>query len=292
VKASTHIGCAELAYLVLLTTAGVRLGPLNAAAVAVSSLLPDIDSGSSRIGGVVPVLTRYIERKVGHRTLTHSLPFMAFLSLLLLVPLLEGYDVAACIIAGYASHPLLDTCTPNGVRLFYPFSGVRCVFPFDGNSPHRFRVDTGSKLDRAIGILFFAACIPALYVAGQGYERFIRVSQHSIESAVRDYDLFARSAAVTADIEGYDQLSGAPLRGGFVSSARSILTRLSLWAPTGGSTPWEGSSNRISSRRTSSVSAAAPCGRRSERWKCEARPSVPCSPRKTLPPKSTSSAKS
>ncbi len=214
-KASTHIGFAELVYLVLLTTSGVRLGPLNAAAVAVSSVLPDIDSGASRIGGVVPVLTRYIERRVGHRTLTHSLPFIAFLSLLLLVPLLEGFDVAACIIAGYASHSLLDTCTPNGVRLFYPFSGVRCVFPFDGNSPHRFRVDTSSKLDRAIGILFFAACIPALYVAGQGYERFIRVTQHSIESAVRDYEVYARSASVFADIEAYDQMSGEPLRGRF-----------------------------------------------------------------------------
>jgi membrane-bound metal-dependent hydrolase YbcI (DUF457 family) len=214
-KASTHVGFAELLYLLLLTTAGVRLTPLNALAVAASSVVPDIDSGSSYVGRVVPPVTRFLERRVGHRTLTHSLPFAAFLLLLLLVPLLAGIDLAACVLLGYVSHPFLDTCTPNGVRLFYPFSGVRCVFPFDGNSPHRFRVESGSKLDGALGILFFTACLPALYVADQGYERFIRVTQHTIESAVKDYETYARCGIVFSIMDAHDQLSGEPLRGRF-----------------------------------------------------------------------------
>jgi inner membrane protein len=156
-----------------------------------------------------------IERKFGHRTLTHSLPFAAFLLLLFLLPLLAGIDLFACFFVGYVSHPLLDTCTPNGVRLFYPFSQVRCVFPFDGNSPHRFRVATGSKIDRALGILFLAACLPAFHVADQGYERFIRVTQHTIESAVRDYEVYARSSIVLASMEAHDQMTGEPLKGRF-----------------------------------------------------------------------------
>ena len=214
-KASTHIGFAGFLYLLLLTTAGVGLTVLNALAVSVASVLPDIDTGSSFVGRVLPPLTRFLERRFGHRTLTHSFPFAAFLFLLFLVPLLAGIDLFACVLVGYVSHPLLDTCTPNGVRLFYPFSEVRCVFPFDSNSPHRFRAGTGSKTDRALGILFFTACLPAFYVADQGYERFIRVTQHTIESAVRDYEGFARSALVFASMDAHDQLSGEQLKGTF-----------------------------------------------------------------------------
>jgi hypothetical protein len=41
---------------------------------------------------------------------------------------------------GYASHPLLDTATVNGVKLFYPFSKVKCVFPMEMNHPHSYRL--------------------------------------------------------------------------------------------------------------------------------------------------------
>ena len=214
-RATTHMGFAGLLYLLLLTPAGIGLTALNALAVTAASVLPDIDSGSTFTGRVIPPLTRFLERRFGHRTLTHSLPFAAFLSLLFLVPMLAGLEVFACVIVGYISHPLLDTCTPNGVRLFYPYSGVRCVFPFDGNSPHRFRVGTGSKLDRALGIMFLTACLPAFYVAGEGYERFIRVAQHTIDSAVRDCELYSRSGTVFALMEAHDQLSGEPLNGRF-----------------------------------------------------------------------------
>ena len=214
-KASTHVSFAELLYLLLLTTAGIGVTPLNGIAVAAASVIPDIDTGASAVGRVVPPLTRFVERRFGHRTLTHSLPFAGLLLLLLLVPIMAGIDPCACVMAGYLSHIFLDTCTLNGVRLFYPFSGVRCVFPFGDNSPRRFRVETGSKLDTALGILFFAACVPALYVAGQGYERFIRVTQHSIESAVRDYEAYAGAGLVFATMDAHDQLSGRRLKGTF-----------------------------------------------------------------------------
>jgi hypothetical protein len=66
-----------------------------------------------------------------------------------------------------------------------------------------------------MGILFFTACLPAFYVAHQGYERFIRVTQHTIESAVRDYEEYARSSIVFASMDARDQLSGEPLKGRF-----------------------------------------------------------------------------
>ena len=112
-KATTHAGFAALVYLLFLTTAGIALSPLNAAIVACAAVLPDVDTGGSRAGRVCPPLTRFLERRFGHRTLTHSLLMMGILGLILLVPVLLGSDAAACFLLGYASHPFLDTCTPK-----------------------------------------------------------------------------------------------------------------------------------------------------------------------------------
>ena len=116
---------------------------------------------------------------------------------------------------GYLSHPLLDTGTGNGTKLFYPFSNLRCVFPLDVNNPHRYRVQTGSRVEKVLGIIFFVGCIPTFYVASQGYERFIRVTQQSIEAAVRDYEQFSRNHFVVANIESHDMLTKQALTGTF-----------------------------------------------------------------------------
>jgi len=44
---------------------------------------------------------------------------------------------------GYASHPLLDTATVNGVKLFYPFSKVKMRFSDGNESSHSYRLQTG-----------------------------------------------------------------------------------------------------------------------------------------------------
>ena len=116
---------------------------------------------------------------------------------------------------GYLSHPLLDTATVNGMKLFHPFSALRCVFPLDVNNPHRYRVQTGSRVEMVLGIIFFVGCIPTFYVASQGYERFIRVTQQSIEAAVRDYEQFSRNNFVLANIDSYDMLTKQPFKGTF-----------------------------------------------------------------------------
>jgi len=215
VSAPTHISFAEFLYLLLLTTTGVALSIPNAAMVAIAAILPDIDTGASLAGRCLPPVAIYLERRFGHRTLTHSALTLMAVAIVCAPAIAAGTDLAACILLGYASHPLLDTCTPNGVKIFYPFSSVRCVFPLDVNAPHRFRVPTGSKFDRGLGAIFLLACLPAFYIAQQGYERFVRVTQHSIEAAVRDYTEFARESTVVVDAEAYNSLTGEALAGTF-----------------------------------------------------------------------------
>ncbi|MCX6132604.1 MAG: metal-dependent hydrolase [Ignavibacteriales bacterium] len=209
----THITFAEFLYLLLLTTTGVALSASNAFIIAIASTLPDIDTAASYPGRVVPSLSRFLERRFGHRTLTHSVAFMVGLAVLLLPIRLVNADIFVCILAGYSSHPFLDTMTVHGVKLFYPLSSSKCVFPLEVNNPHRYRLQTGSKMDRMLGIFFLLGCIPVFLIAHQGYERFIRSTQKNIESAVRDYNEFSRDNLVFANATAYNMLTKHPFSG-------------------------------------------------------------------------------
>ena len=117
------------------------------ACAIIGSLLPDLDSPRSYIGRVMPFASIPIERRWGHRTITHSLLCMLALSVVTL-PLL-AWDTAcyAAILLGYMSHLIADSATKSGVPLFYPHPAV-CVFP---NSA-RYRVKTGSLMGEGTGI--------------------------------------------------------------------------------------------------------------------------------------------
>src|SRR6185436_16649843 len=166
--APTHITFAEFMYLLILTTLGVSLNLVNAFVIALSSLLPDIDTRASIIGKTFPFISTRLERRFGHRTLTHSILFVFAVALLTSPLILLSPSIYACFITGYASHPFLDTMTVNGVRLFYPFSGAKCVFPFEVNNPHRYRLRTGSKGESMLAALFFIGCIPTSMIAYEG----------------------------------------------------------------------------------------------------------------------------
>ena len=209
----THITFAEFLYLLLLTTTGVALSTFNALVIAVASILPDIDTGASYPGKAMPFISNKLERRFGHRTLTHSVIFIVGLATLLLPVRLLSTDLYTCILAGYASHPFLDTMTVHGVKLFYPLSNAKCVFPLEVNNPHRYRMQTGSKMDRMLGTFFLIGCIPVFLIANQGYERFIRSTQKNIESAVRDYNEFSRDNLVFANATAYNMLTKQPFNG-------------------------------------------------------------------------------
>ena len=220
--APTHIVFAEFGYLLILTTTGISLNVTNAVIIGVSSLLPDIDTATSTIGKMFPFLSTRIERKYGHRTLTHSALFVIIIAVITL-PLCALFselgvypaEGGTCFIFAYASHPFLDTMTVNGVKLFYPFSTSKCVFPLEVNHPHRYRIQTGGKMDKTLAIILFICCIPTFLVAHQGYERFIRTTQHNIEAAVRDYNKFSKDHIVFADVACYIMLTKEPLHGRF-----------------------------------------------------------------------------
>lgn len=214
-RAPTHLTFAGFLYLLLLTSAGVSLNALNGLVVLISSVLPDLDTGASTIGRLLPLISRRLERRFGHRTLTHSLPFTAALAIILIPLFLLDREVYCCFLAGYASHPLLDSCTMTGVRILYPVSNVRGVFPMDVNDPMRYRINTGSREETVLAVVFLLLSIPAFLIAHEGYERFVRLAQRNIESAVRDYNDFSRTHAVWVDCRACNLLTKERLAGRF-----------------------------------------------------------------------------
>ncbi|CAN7767463.1 metal-dependent hydrolase [Paenibacillus sp. LjRoot153] len=91
--------------------------PSKLIVAAISSVICDIDRNNSLVGRFIPILPKLIEGTVGKRTITHCLPIMAALGLLiwtsypsLLIP----------FILGFGSHLVLDLPTGN-VALLYPF---------------------------------------------------------------------------------------------------------------------------------------------------------------------------
>ena len=213
--APTHMTFSLFIYLLLMTPTGIALSWVNALVATLASMLPDLDTQSSTIGRHLRFISRPLEARFGHRTITHSLVFVAGLFVVLLPLAWWRDDLYYCFCVGYATHPLLDTMTVNGVRLFYPLSGHKCVFPMDVNHPHRYRVQTGARSDLLLGVTFLLVSLPAYLVAQEGYERFVRITQGSIESAVRDYNDMSRTHRVLADIRAHSLVTKRSLSGRF-----------------------------------------------------------------------------
>ena len=226
-RAGTHISFSQFLYLLLVSSAGLTFSPLAAAGAALASVAPDIDSGGTLAGRVSPRLTRWLETRFGHRTITHSALAVATVIVVLLPVALLDATLYLCLILGYASHPVLDTMTVTGVQLFYPFSTVRCVFPMDTKHPHRYRVRTGGSTDTTLGIAFLLLCVPAYLIARAGHEHLIRSVQKDIESAVREYRELEHEYRVYATLEARHTLSGNILSGTFeivgAPDARTML---------------------------------------------------------------------
>lgn len=94
-----------------------NLLPVTLLAMLVA-LLPDVDTQSSLIGRALPFISIPLERRYGHRQITHSL--LALLACAALLFLLFP-DAWLLLTAAYASHLILDMLIGHiGIPLFWP----------------------------------------------------------------------------------------------------------------------------------------------------------------------------
>ena len=128
--------------------------PLYIGATIFGALIPDIDYTKSLIGRFFRPISKYLNQRFGHRTITHSLAALFVSSLLGGVienTFLQQTTISKIYFLGFFSHLILDMMTVQGVPLFYPFFRNPCVLP--GNPNARFK--TGNFQSETLIFCFF-----------------------------------------------------------------------------------------------------------------------------------------
>jgi len=114
--ASTHY-----AFSFLVTTAA-GCSYQSALLGSLFALFPDIDHPQSLIGRVFPSLSKYLLRKYGHRTVTHSVLAVLIIALVLTPTLFFSKQFYVAALLGYFSHIFIDLFNVSGVKLLAPWS--------------------------------------------------------------------------------------------------------------------------------------------------------------------------
>ena len=135
---------------------GVNLfaSPLQTSVAITASLLPDIDHPKSLIGTLLKPLSLTINRRYGHRTVTHSGVTLAALTLAIAIAekLSSGANSLALVFFfAYFSHLMLDMMTLQGVPLLYPITKNPFVIP----SNPGYRIRTGDLRAEAVMFCLF-----------------------------------------------------------------------------------------------------------------------------------------
>ena len=89
---------------------------------SVFALFPDLDHPQSLLGRIFPGLSKYILKKYGHRTVTHSVFSVLVLSLLFTPVIFFAKTFYFASIIAYSSHIFIDLFNRSGVKLFAPYS--------------------------------------------------------------------------------------------------------------------------------------------------------------------------
>lgn len=206
----THLLVGQAAYLGACLAVAHPPALWEAWLAAGAALLPDLDKRQGLVGRCFPWLSEPLEYRFGHRTLTHSLLVCVALGLVLRPLLPTGAWLA--LVAGYASHPLIDMMTPAGVGWFWP-ARWRCVLP--GNEALRMRAMGWGELIFA-GVVALL-CVPLLSLAQAKPESgsVIAAAIGNITTARERYDAEKGAHRWRLRLAGRDNLSHADVGGDY-----------------------------------------------------------------------------
>ncbi|MEL6615021.1 MAG: metal-dependent hydrolase [Bacteroidota bacterium] len=216
-RLGTHVTGGVLGYTVVATFFELPWTATGIVVAGLASTLPDVDTLGSTVGRVLQPLARRIESRVGHRTLTHCYAAHAVAALALLPIAWAGWlHLYAAALVGLVSHTFLDTLTVQGVRVWWPWSDRRGVFPYYNRQPTAYRTHTGSRADSALGVAFLCLTVPFGVVQHDGYKRLVRTVQADAGAAVRDFlDWSAQGHLVTVEVTADDPQHLRTLSGRF-----------------------------------------------------------------------------
>lgn len=183
---------------------GFSLGSIDPVVLAVAiaaSQIPDIDTSNSSIGQIFWPISRWIERRYPHRSVTHSFLFTAALALVSFGVWWRyqiDAKVAIALPFGHLVACFSDTFTKAGVQLFWP-SPLWCVC---GLNPKR-RLTTGGSGEYWVlaGACLAIAINVALHNSG-GLTQFTAESLGLRSGIIDNYQKNAATNKVWAIVEG------------------------------------------------------------------------------------------
>jgi inner membrane protein len=183
---------------------GLSLSTIDPAALAVAiaaSQIPDIDTSTSSIGQILWPISRWIEKRYPHRSVTHSFAFTAVLAVISIALRWKyGIDmkVAIALPLGHLVACFSDTFTKAGVQLFWP-SPLWCVC---GLNPKR-RLTTGGTGEYwvLVGAVVAIGVNVALHNSG-GLGQFTAESLGLRSGIIDTYQQNASNKKVFAIVEG------------------------------------------------------------------------------------------
>ena len=182
---------------------GFSLGtthPLVMGMAVLGSQLPDLDTSTSLIGQICFPVSRWLEQRFPHRTLTHCFLATVAIGLISFFLWRTGLDwkAAAALPIGHLVSCFADTFTKQGVQLFFPASAW-CVF---GSNPNR-RLTTGGVGE--YWVLAGAVALVVLNINLTGSGGIVRVAGQSLglkSEAIAIYNQSAANHQIWADIKG------------------------------------------------------------------------------------------
>lgn len=167
------------------------------------ALLPDIDTTTSGIGRWIKPLSGMLERKLGHRTLTHTLLGFAGLALVTAPLLVVSRAAWAWLIVGALTHILLDTANITGVPLFWP-ARLEVVLVYNRGM----RVPYGSPREFGWLGLFAVGALALLPLSSTGFAPWFHRLLGTTYGAVEDYLSWRDAYEVWADVHGHNLVTG------------------------------------------------------------------------------------
>jgi inner membrane protein len=175
--AATHAAFSTALYLGGAAVFEYQAEPIAWALAVLFSFMPDIDIPTSRVGRPLFFLSVPLEKRFGHRTITHSIIGVAILAAIA-SPLYFAWPLCFwAVLGGYWSHIQIDMANIRGVDLFWP-SPIRVVMP----GKVRYRLEVGSKAEMIVLCTLLVACVGLYPMSSLG----LRGGLHQI---LKDFDI-------------------------------------------------------------------------------------------------------
>ena len=206
----THVAFASVLYLSGAALLGYAPEPVGWTLTVIAALIPDVDLPTSHIGRLCWFLSVPLERRFGHRTLTHSAVALAGAAGLASPLLLMQPAWFWAVVGGYWSHLWLDMLNIRGIHLFWP-SPIRVVMP--GN--RHWRIEVGSKAEMILLILLLALTVGLYPLGAMGIKNGLQQIIAHFDIAREQYLHQAGKHGYPLDLEATDHLTLQPVKGRF-----------------------------------------------------------------------------